>query len=174
MNYPTKNPLSSGAAVGPVSGSLESALHLIANPPIPEGLEDRIHATLRSAPRTGRLLSWPLTRGSGDAAMGGWMRAVAAAAIVFVVAGGGWSVYSRVEHGQPAKVAVMPPRGAAPAGGFSSAGAMRTPQTLHGPVLTHPLPKHPLHARHAKKTLAPGAPAGAGKAATPPPAAAAK
>ncbi|MGB7546973.1 MAG: hypothetical protein WBM14_04420, partial [Terracidiphilus sp.] len=64
-------------------------------------------------------------------------RGAAAAAIVFVVAGGGWGVYSRVQPAQATKVIAMP-RVAAPSG-FSSAGAMRTPQTLNGPVLAHPL-----------------------------------
>jgi hypothetical protein len=65
------------------------------------------------------------------------MRTAAAAAIVFVVAGGGWGVYTRVEHNQPAKVIVMPARMPAP-GGFSGAGAMRTPLTLPGPAAPQP------------------------------------
>jgi hypothetical protein len=60
------------------------------------------------------------------------MRSAAAAAIVFVVAGGGWGVYTRVEQNQPAKVIVMPVRMPAQ-GGFGGAGAIRTPQTLPGP-----------------------------------------
>jgi hypothetical protein len=63
-------------------------------------------------------------------------RSAAAAAIVCVVVGGGWGVYSRVQPAQTPKAVAMPPRVAAP-GGFSSAGAMRTPQTLDGPVLAH-------------------------------------
>jgi hypothetical protein len=62
------------------------------------------------------------------------MRSAAAAAIVFVVVGGGWGVYSRVQQPQAAKVITMPARVAAP-GGFSNAGAMRTPNTLNGPVV---------------------------------------
>jgi len=46
-------------------------------------------------------------------------------------------VYSRVQRPEPARVIVMPPRAAAP-GGFSSADAMRRPQTLNGPVVAHP------------------------------------
>ena len=38
------------------------------------------------------------------------MRTAAAAAIVFVVAGGGWGVYTRVQQGQPARMIVMPAR----------------------------------------------------------------
>ena len=39
------------------------------------------------------------------------MRGAAAAAIVFVVAGGGWGIYTRVQPSQPAKVMVMPRAG---------------------------------------------------------------
>lgn len=91
------------------------------------------------------------------------MRTAAAAAIVFVVVGGGWGVYSRVQHGQPARIIVLPhiPVG----GGFSSAGAMRTPVTVPGPVLTHPATpqeaqpegtKKPV--KHAKSAEAAGKP----------------
>jgi hypothetical protein len=65
------------------------------------------------------------------------MRSAAAAAIVFVVAGGGWGVYSHVQQPQ-AKVIVMPMH-VSIQGGFSSAGAMRTPNTLNGPVIAHPV-----------------------------------
>jgi hypothetical protein len=112
-------------------------LRLIATLPAPAGLEDRIKSRLESAPRTGRVLFWPSAHASGT----GWVRnstvrAAAAAAIVFVVAGGGWGVYSRVQPPTQPRVIVMPPR-VNGAGGFSSAGAMRTPQTLNGPVVTH-------------------------------------
>ena len=113
----------------------EETLRLIASLPAPAGLEDRVHAALRGVPRGARVLAWPAISQSG------WMRTAAAAAIVFVIAAGGWGVYTRVEQGQPAKVIVMPPRMAGP-GGFSSAGAMRTPQTITGP--TAPAPATPL------------------------------
>lgn len=113
----------------------EETLRLIASLPAPAGLEERVHAILRAAPRQGRVLAWP----AALRPQSGWMRTVAAAAIVFVIAGGGWGVYTRVEHGQPAKLIVTPPRVAGP-GGFSSAGAMRTPQTLAGPTV-NPLDK---------------------------------
>ncbi len=109
----------------------EATLRLVAGLPAPEGLEDRVHAALRNAPRRGgRVLDWP----ARPRVENPWMRSAAAAAIVFVVAGGGWGVYSRV---QPARVIAMPPHTASP-GGFSNAGAMRTPQTLNGPVVIHP------------------------------------
>ncbi len=72
----------------------------------------------------------------------GWMqstfaRSAAAAAIVLVVAGGGWEVYSRIQPAQEPKAIALPP--VAGHGGFSSANAIRTPKTLNGTVLTHPL-----------------------------------
>ena len=77
-------------------------------------------------------------------------RAAAAAAIVFVVVGGGWGVYSRVQPPAQSKVIVMPQR-VNGAGGFSSAGAMRTPQTLNGPVLAHPVTTMPKQDRSLTK-----------------------
>jgi len=118
----------------------EETLRLIASLPAPAGLEERVHAALRAAPRQGRVLAWP----AALRPQSGWMRTAAAAAIVFAIAGGGWGVYIRVEQGQPAKVIGMPPRMAGP-GGFSSAGAMRTPQTLTGP--TAPEPATPMAAQ---------------------------
>lgn len=135
-----------------VPGAGEETLRLIASLPVPTGLEDRMHAALRVAPergprrqifvagvaRRGRVLAWP----SALTPQSSWMRTVAAAAIVFIVAGGGWGVYTRVQQNQPARVIVMPPRVVMP-GGFSGAGAMRTPETLPGPALMHPVaPKH--------------------------------
>ncbi len=123
-----------------LSQSGEDTLRLIASLPAPEGLADRVQDGLRHAPPTARVLDWrgPL-RPSG-----GWMqstmaRGAAAAAIVCVVAGGGWRIYSHVQPVPAAKVLAMPPRVAPAGGGFSPAGAKRVPQTLDGPVLTHPV-----------------------------------
>jgi hypothetical protein len=145
MSYPTKNDLSPDSGVGEAPSTAEVTLRLIANLPAPEGLEDRVHVGLRSAPRSARVLAWPVRfPGSGE-----WMRAIAAAAIVFVVAGGGYGIYSHVSPGQPAQ-GVAGPRISAP-GGFSEGGAVRRPQTLQGPVVvTHatatatPKPKAPI------------------------------
>ena len=126
MTDPTHNPIELGAA--------DETLRLIAHLPPPHGLEDRVHIALLSRPRRARILSWP----TAPRIESNWMRSAAAAAIVFVVAGGGWGIYSRVQQPQ-AKVIVMPMH-VATQGGFSSAGAMRTPNTLNGPVLAHPLP----------------------------------
>jgi hypothetical protein len=129
MNYMTQNSIGDGSQ----GGSVDSTLRMIARIPAPEGLEERVLTGVLRASRKGRVLAWPAALRPESA----WMRTAAAAAIVFVVAGGGWGVYSRVEQPQPAKVIVMPPRVAAP-GGFSTAEARRRPQTLDGPVLAHP------------------------------------
>ncbi len=138
------------------SQSAEETLRLIASLPAPAGLEERVHSALRSAPRRGRVLAWP----EGFRPQSGWMRTAAAAAIVFVVAGGGWGVYTRVGQNRPAKVLVMP-HIAAP-GGFSGANAVRTPQTLSGPTVA-PAPAQtatpqPTQPKPAKKPAAKGAP----------------
>jgi hypothetical protein len=119
----------------------EMTLRLIAVLPAPEGLEGRVQANLQAearAAKRGRILHWPMTFRAG-----GWMyrpalRGAAAAAIVCVVAGGGWRIYSHVQAPAPeaAKVIVLPAR-VGNQGTFSNSGAMRTPDTLTGPVLTH-------------------------------------
>jgi hypothetical protein len=124
MSYPVPNGFSKDSG----SSEAEETLRLIASLPAPDGLEDRIHASLRSAPRTARVLAWPLAAN--------WLRAAAAAAIVFVVAGGGWGIYSRVQPGQPTQGVVAPHVGTQ--GGFSQGGAVRRPQTLQGPIVANP------------------------------------
>jgi hypothetical protein len=137
-----QNPFAPNSASGAQPSSVEETLRLIASLPAPAGLEDRIHAGLRasqlSQPHQAHILAWPAQLHPGR----NWMhsavvRTAAAAAIVMVVAGGGWGIYSRVQPRPAAKAIVLPPRPAV-SGGFSSGGAMRTPQTLNGPVLTHP------------------------------------
>ena len=120
------------------SGSAEATLRLIASLPAPKGLEDRVTAGLNTAPCTARVLHWPASLHP----TGSWMRGAAAAAIVFVVAGGGWGIYMRVQLPQTTKVIVMPRAGAG--GGFSSAGAMRTPQTVNRPVVAEPVAVQPV------------------------------
>ena len=132
MNSPAHNSIST-AGRDNTSGSAEATLRLIASLPAPKDLEDRVIAGLKSAPHTARVLHWP----SRFYPTGSWVRGAAAAAIVFVVAGGGWGIYTRVQPSQTTNVIVMPRAGAG--GGFSSAGAMRTPQTVNGPVLAAPV-----------------------------------
>ncbi|HUB52802.1 MAG TPA: hypothetical protein VL986_11665 [Terracidiphilus sp.] len=115
---------------GDGTGAGEDTLRLIAGLPAPEGLEERVHSALRFAPRTAHVLAWPLVL-RGDAA---WVRATAAAAIVMVVVGGGWGVYSRI---QPSLLAKSPvPARVGGTGGFSNADARRSPQTLQPPVVS--------------------------------------
>lgn len=143
MNSPNKNASTpnsiSGAAPCADEDSAEATLRLIAKLPAPQGLEDRVITGLKGAPRTARILDWPEMLHPTSS----WMRGAAAAAIVFVVAGGGWGIYTHVQPTPPARVIVMPPRTGA-SGGFSNAGAMRTPQTLNGPMLTTPVPAPPV------------------------------
>jgi hypothetical protein len=116
-----------------VSQEPDATLRLLAQVHAPEGLEDRVKASLRASPRTGKVLPWPTPAGPGL----GWLRGAAAAGIVFVVAGGGWSVYSHVRPAEAPQAAAVPRAASPGSGSFSSAGAVRTPQTLQGPVLKH-------------------------------------
>jgi hypothetical protein len=135
-------------------GDFEETLRLLARLTPPEGLEERVKAGLRAAaPASGkaRILAWPKLRLETA-----WMRSAAAAAIVAVVVGGSWGIYSRVQPNQPAKAIATPPR-VSTHGGFSNAGAMRTPQTLNGPILApstaaHPVAAAPLVAQPEAKT----------------------
>jgi len=136
MNHQDQNPIANQPSSGSASDPGADTLNLIAKLPPPAGLEDRIHAGMlahaRSAQRVGRVLAWPATLRAGS----GWMRSAAAAAIVFVVAGGGWGIYSRVQQPQSARV-IVTPHGPAP-GEFTNSGAMRTPKTLNGPIISSP------------------------------------
>ena len=129
MSYLVENEFSNNSR----GGEAEQTLRLIAQLPAPEGLEDRVQAGLRAAPRRARVLAWP----GAFSPAAGWVRAAAAAAIVFVVAGGGWGIYSRVQPGVPVH-GVAGPRMAAP-GSFAGAEAERRPKKLAGPVVTHPV-----------------------------------
>jgi hypothetical protein len=143
------------------SGEFENTLRLIACLSVPEGLEERVQAELRAAALTelpkARILRWPVALSMDN----DWMRAAAAAAIVAVVVGGGWGISSRFQPAQPSSAVAAPLRGAGQTG-FSSAGAMRTPQTINGPVVVptkavapetaKPAAKSPV--RHGKSTAA--------------------
>ncbi len=117
----------------------EETLRIVAGLPAPRGLEERVQRALSEAPPSARIpapiLTWPLSRERWM--QSGIARGAAAAAIVLVVGGGGWGVYARVHPIQAPRMIAMP-RVVTP-GGFSSAGAMRTPQTLNGTVLAHPV-----------------------------------
>jgi hypothetical protein len=138
MNSPAQNAFSRNSITDAerecASVSAEETLRLLARLSAPEGLEDRVMASLKTAPRSARVLHWPELFQPTT----GWMRGAAAAAIVFVVAGGGWGIVAHVEPGQPARAIATPTRTGG-AGGFSSAGAIRKPETLNGPMLTTPV-----------------------------------
>lgn len=146
------------------SGDFEDTLRLIARLSAPEGLEERVQAGLRVAPASGsaRILAWPAALRWDST----WMRSAAAAAIVAVIIGGSFGVYSRVQSIQPIR-AITVPLHLSTQGGFSNAGAMRLPQTLNGPiveappVVTHPatpaaLPAKPDVKPAVKTPLVPG------------------
>jgi len=123
----------------------EDTLRLIASLPAPNGLAERMKAGMQTAPESGRILMWrDATWRNAIKPAGGWMysgvaRGAAAAAIVCVVAGGGWRIYSRVQPGPSGNVLVMPSQAVRSGGGFGSANATRVPDTLDRPVLTHSL-----------------------------------
>lgn len=123
-------------------GSGEDTLLLIARLPAPPGLADRVQVGLRSAPQASPIMSQVLLW-RGPLMQSAVVRGAAAAAIVCVVAGGGWQIYSRVQFPAqplPADRVLVMPAPLAPAGsGFSQSNARRVPQTLVGPVLTHPV-----------------------------------
>jgi hypothetical protein len=121
----------------------EVTLRLIASLPAPDGIENRVIANIRSAPPSRRVFNWPRLINPTE----GWLRTAAAAAIVSVVLGGGWGVYSRI---QPISTVALPNAGTA--GGFSNAGAVRVPQTIPTPVVTKPASGQPAAAEPAKKT----------------------
>jgi hypothetical protein len=112
--------------------SVDETLRLMATLPAPEGLAERVQAGLRAAPRSTVILSWPMSQSPN----GSFLRGAAAAAIVCVVAGGGWRIYSRIPTSTAPQVLQMPQHSGA-SYGFGSANARRVPETLEGPVLTH-------------------------------------
>ena len=136
----------------------EETLRMIATLPAPAGLEDRVKAGLQSAPRSGTVISWPLARAE-NWMRGAGMRAAAAAAIVLAVAGGGWGVYSHIQIA-PVPAALVEPQLPNGTGRFSSAGAMRVPQTIQGTVIAEPAvekqkaAKDPQAAQHPVKKKA--------------------
>jgi hypothetical protein len=115
----------------------EETLRAIATMPAPEGLEDRVKAGLRVAPRRATVIAWPFSSAEGWMRSAG-MRAAAAAAIVAVVAGGGWGVYSHIQVAA-VPTAQVDPQTPHEAGTFSTAGAKHVPRTVEGPVVAAPV-----------------------------------
>jgi hypothetical protein len=120
------------------AGSAEVALRVIAGLPAPDGLVDRVQSRLRSEPRARRVLAWPMALGPGGWVNSSAFRGVAAAAIVCVVVGGGWRIYSRVQPAASARILTVPAAGqSSPSRGFSTGGSVHTPDPRTGPVVTH-------------------------------------
>jgi hypothetical protein len=132
----------------------EQTLRVIANLPAPEGLADRVQTRLRTAPRSARVFYWPLASAPGGWGYGQAFRGAAAAAIVCVVVGGGWRIYSHVQPAASARVIVMPTT-PSPARGFSTAGSVHTPDPR--PVLTHQAEPEPLQTGARRPGLKSGA-----------------
>jgi hypothetical protein len=135
MKFPAQDSLPTG---NPGVADAEAALRCIAGLPAQAGLEVRIKSALEVAPHAGKVLSWPAAAFSSSWVSRPVLRGAAAAAIVLVVAGGGWGIFRKAQPVRTPSAVVMPPRLAAP-GGFSSAGAMRTPQTLIAPTVSQPV-----------------------------------
>jgi hypothetical protein len=133
MSLSTEDRFDQSAAVV----AAEKTLRLLATLPAPEGLEDRLKAGLRSAPRRGVVIAWPFLSADGWMHSTG-MRAAAAAAIVLAVAGGGWGVYSHIQVA-PVPSALVEPQLPNGAGRFSTAGAVHVPQTVEGPTVAAPV-----------------------------------
>jgi hypothetical protein len=155
MNKSARRPSFSSSGTEPDGNDVEATLRLIAGLAAPEGLAERVQTNLQAArsasARRAPIFAWPVAwRLDNIWLQGTLMRAAAAAAIVTVVVGGGWGIYSRVQPPQPARAIVIPPRVSAQ-GGFSSAGAIRTPQTLNGPIVAHPVAAASSPARSSDK-----------------------
>ena len=165
MNSQNENP-------GKESKSAEETLRLIASLPAPDGLAERVQTRLRTESQSGRVLSFPRSLVSAGWNYGNAMRGAAAAAIVCVVVGGGWRIYSRVQPGPSARVIVMP----APAGpprGFSIGGSVHTPDPRPVPVPTRQAVAQPSEAGTSqliviqpKHTTKPGNPSSVSKQAS--------
>lgn len=116
----------------------EETLRLIAALPAPEGVAERVKHRLHAAPRKSGVISWPTSATGVHWTQLAAMRAAAAAAIVVAVAGGAWGVYTHIQIApEPAAVAA-PQRVDGGGGGLSTAGAVRKPKTLEGPVIAAP------------------------------------
>jgi hypothetical protein len=112
------------------TAEFERTLKLLAALPAPEGLAGRVQTRLgapAAAPVRGRLLPWPTERATRTV----WLRAAIAAGLLAAVAAGGMTAYRWVA---PAPMAHTVPARPAVQQNFSTAGAMRTPLTLNGPV----------------------------------------
>jgi hypothetical protein len=159
----------------PRSYAGEETLRFLARLPAPDGLADRLHAALREGElsageepgRFGRFvarLNFQIESRIGALRLKfdpekPWVRPLAAAAIVLVVVGGGWGVYAAGRMGQRPAAAAMPAHMPAASGGFSSAGAVRTPVTLSSPAAAQPESAQPNPVKKPAANGKPSAPA---------------
>jgi len=124
----------------------EEVLRRIATLPAPEGLEERVQARLEKVLRsTPRRSAWRLWMEESLFLYSAPLRAASAVTIAALVLGGGWMV---ARHTTPVGSA-MKPDSASATGGFSTAGAIRVPQTLQGPAV-NPSPEVQQNALCAK------------------------
>ncbi len=135
----------------PDSAPVEQTLRWLANLPAPAGLEERVLAKLEAAPRPARFQVWPLlawpclawprlagprfSRSRSFPLENSWLRSAAAAAIVAAVVGGGWAIQAHIQPAPSTQAVAAPSAHTVPNRGFSTASAMRTPQTLVGPLV---------------------------------------
>ncbi len=129
-------------------GSMDETLRMIARLPAPQGLEERIQTALQAAPAVRKLLAWPINGWQSN-----WLHTAAAAVLAFAVVGGGWGICLYVQPALPSGAHAEPSHLTVPAG-FSSAGAMRTPQTLNGPPAPAPTGTKGRHGLKAQAKLA--------------------
>lgn len=136
MNFSTHNENDLERNAGVIDA--ERSLRLIASLPAPVGIEDRLKSGLRGTPNQTGVIAWPLSSPNRVGwAQVSYLRAAAAAAIVFVVAGVGWEVHARFGPA-PAPAAEAVPQRIDGGSGLSPAGAKRTPKTVEGPRIAVP------------------------------------
>lgn len=130
MNSISQNDFDRNAA----TTDAEQSLRLVASLPAPVGIEERVKCGLKDASSQTAVIAWPSSRARW--AQVSYLRGAAAAAIVLMVAGGGWGVYAHFGQAPLPAGAVVPQR--IEGGGFSSAAARRTPKTVDGSAIAVP------------------------------------
>jgi hypothetical protein len=114
--------------------NFEQTLRQLAQAPAPAGLQERVQARLAAAARPQKR-DWRAFFAELFEPQSNWRKGLEAAAIVLLVFGVGWGIALSIQQPAPSAQAAPPPVGVTVGGGFSSAGAIRTPQTLQGPAV---------------------------------------
>ena len=112
----------------------EETLRRLAQLPAPAGLQERVQTRLAAANKQNKR-DWRAFFAEFFEPQSNWRKGLEAAAIVLLVFGVGWGIALSIQAPAPAAQAAPPPVGVTVGGGFSSAGAIRTPQTLQGPAV---------------------------------------